>query len=931
MSNDLKLTLLQTILNKKLETFSLFIVNDENRKVIQKTIDNLVEGEYCKVILNKEVLHFVENDELNKILTNIVDKNFFDVINRYCEKTFEIIDEHFKDRESSLIYALCIAIAFFQLFLQANFTGPEAEIKSDFFFKKQDIKKINERILHLLEIESQTVYKKLDESFFFLFSSLLFDRIIFFDNKYTIIGCENISEEEFGKIKNSVSNNQTNDIVLISLWWRFRVIQVHMILFSEIPHILAKLCVLLMSEEVLNMVKDTDDLELQKQIEILFHLEIVRFYIHIKTEFHCLKSLKRILELSELNFVITGVRCKKTKYQKFYGASLILLARSRENDLEKQVNDFPETVDLNSDLLLERPHFESLDDIKTESIVIESEDKKKLIFFCDIVPTAFKSETVCEELQKLDPNNQPSLNDLDNMQILLRFLILKQISPYKDELATEQLFALISRILNTNEKKTNWLIFSRALWERSILETNKSKTLERGILQMTSLIEESGIKIKNAFFSSTEENKKIFAKTRLKYIHQLPLLPQWHMNVVLAEKYMSIGVVKSALEIYERLEMDYELALCYLITEQEKKAEEILLKKLELEPNDGRALSILGEIRNDPELFRKSWELGRYTKSLALLSKYYYNLRIKKDHEKNLEYALNYMKQYLSINTFDEEKWFFFGCCYLEKKDYDLASKAFTECVTLNPTSCYSWSNLSSCFIKVNKYRPALNALKNAISNASGNKTLCKIYENYVYTAYKLSEWSDVLLGLNYLIKNQSDQGNGIIIDIHILEKLVDFLLSTEYPKKQEKRVTFFQRECINLICKILPQKNTSSFECWEIIAKVHLWMGNLQDAINYYEKSFRVLLQSTELKTNIKHWQKAVSFGIKLTEIYNMIDQVNVTEKINNSNNLNWVISKSKMAIVSLISKGMNVWEETNEFKELLSLKDKIEIKKMN
>ena len=146
---------------------------------------------------------------------------------------------------------------------------------------------------------------------------------------------------------------------------------------------------------------------------------------------------------------------------------------------------------------------------------------------------------------------------------------------------------------------------------------------------MTSLVEEIGIKVKTRIIPQAmeegDEEGSSAAASRLRFIHQLPLMPQWAMDMRLAEKYMSLGVLRSAVEIYERLQLSCETALCYAAADEEKEAERIILERINSHPEDARAVSILGDIRQDPNLWIKAWEIGKYSKAKASLSRYFYN------------------------------------------------------------------------------------------------------------------------------------------------------------------------------------------------------------------------------------------------------------------------------------------------------------------
>ena len=68
---------------------------------------------------------------------------------------------------------------------------------------------------------------------------------------------------------------------------------------------------------------------------------------------------------------------------------------------------------------------------------------------------------------------------------------------------------------------------------------------------------------------------------RLLYFHSIPLPSKWEMEKELALRFLSIGVVKSALEIFERLELWEEVVKCWQAMERADKAVAIVRDLLE--------------------------------------------------------------------------------------------------------------------------------------------------------------------------------------------------------------------------------------------------------------------------------------------------------------------------------------------------------------
>jgi len=98
-----------------------------------------------------------------------------------------------------------------------------------------------------------------------------------------------------------------------------------------------------------------------------------------------------------------------------------------------------------------------------------------------------------------------------------------------------------------------------ALLLRSRLEAHRTCTVERSTLQFQALIDQM----------PTAEST-IAERSRL--LHALPLPSKWELERELAPRFLSLGPVKSALEIFERLEVWEEVVKCWQATEQRDRA-----------------------------------------------------------------------------------------------------------------------------------------------------------------------------------------------------------------------------------------------------------------------------------------------------------------------------------------------------------------------
>ncbi|CAI5759074.1 unnamed protein product [Candida verbasci] len=859
---------------------------------IHRFIHGILKGKSNDLLEISDFKEIHSLPPLQQILRKYPEQPLYEVLTEYTDEFVKVLERFSKDVQ---LWTSVTAVCFFQSFIQSNFTGPSSfPAKKLWFPKVSDEKKLQYDCIDILNVEGQSAYDLMHDPLYLIMAELFMEKVL---NVPSITS----NHEELLSLYEKLEID--TPIKAFTSWWLVRTLQTHLSIVSEPPGIISSICGILMSPKLIELFDD-------KLLSIEFYLELARIHIHSNNEHLAIKPLIKATKLSGLQVLLSGAKAKRTKFQQFFTSNLIVLAKSAGKTLfEDDIESSLESLQLNDDVLLEKPQFESLEDLEIE---IEQDSKRIRMdsFLTEddkLLPLALKQDDIPNDLKELDPNNQPTLNNVDNLSILLRLAVLKQTSPTNDPLVDEELMALVSRIVYSGSN-INWSIFSRSLWERSLLETGKTKTVERGILQMTALIEEIGINITSRVTPQVEDSTNALS-SRLRFIHQLPLLPQWVMDAKLAEKYMSLGVIKSALEIYQRLGLDCEAALCYAAVDQETEAEKILTKRIENYPKDARAISILGDLKQDPQLWEKAWEIGKYAKAKSSLSKYYYN-------QKNLQLAIKNMFESLSINPLNYENWFFYGCCGLENGQFELASEAFSRCISLDDTNSYAWSNLASALLKLNKDKPAFNALKKAIRCGSESKSW-RIYENYMNVAVKLHEWNGVLFAFKELLKIKKDEGDKAI-DIPVLEKLVEILVSEQYSEN----LTYFQKSTIDLVCNILPTVITSSARCWRIVARVELWRMKPWNSLECHEKAYRTMIHLSEVETNESVWNEVVDACCDLVSAFESLGELPGKYGADDLVCKDWKY-KARTTIRSLMSKGKDMWEDSEGWERLKELKE--------
>ena len=408
-----------------------------------------------------------------------------------------------------------------------------------------------------------------------------------------------------------------------------------------------------------------------------------------------LECFVRAARATGLRYELTGALGRRTKFQQTDLTQLVLLAESRDgkgnflsgktdSTADELVKKLPETLALNDDTLLERTEFTSSN------------------------PAAPGSH-----LGHLDPSDQPALHPLDQCILLSLCLNVRNTSPAHG-LTTEQMTPYVARVISHPE---NWSVHTMALLLRSRLEAHRTRTVERSTLQLQALIDQ----MPTADSTPTE---------RLLLLHALPLPSKWELERELALRFLSLGVVKSALAIFERLEMWEEAVRCWQATEQRDRALSVVRDLLEGRRAEAEAVlargkasatgprravldaareaklwCLLGEL--EPERarmhFERAWDVSGETSGRAMrsLGGHFFA------REEYAE-AARCLRRAVAINPLYSRSWFILGCACIRVEDWEGAREAFVRCVTIDDEDAESWNNLASVYLRM-KYVPGTN------------------------------------------------------------------------------------------------------------------------------------------------------------------------------------------------------------------------------
>ncbi|KAI7267636.1 TPR-like protein [Hortaea werneckii] len=664
----------------------------------------------------------------------------------------------------------------------------------------------------------------------------------------------------------------------------------------------------------------------KEKAQVEFLLERAEVDTHHGLDKIARQNLDEAKQRRRFEYALTGLLGKRTKFQEKDFSQLVVLAKSASNDesgstetsdaapgpVEKEETG-PAKLDLNDDTLLESISFSER---PGDSQAPEGEES---------LPPALKA---------LDPANQPKLEALDSITLLNFASSITNTSP-ANGLTREETLPYATRVLDGGS--SNWQVYTQALLVRSRIEGPK-------------------------------ESESASASERLRYIFQLASPYRWDLEAELAARWVQLGGLRSALEIYERLEMWAEAALCWAATEREDKAKNMIKKQLfhatsgksDVEADDDetwegeerqpppmdapRLYCILGDIDQDVSMYEKAWTVSkeRYARAQRSLGRLYIT---KGDMVKAAE---AYSKS-LRVNQLNQQSWFALGCALLELAQFEKAVAAFGRCVQIDDTDAESWSNLAAALLrcepdtddgtkpgaapaddedesvithreKPDPQRHRQDALK-ALKRAAGLKhDSYRIWENLLIVAASLSppDYNSALAAQKRIIDIRGKTDGEKCIDKQILEMLASHVITTSdrYDPTQPGLPRIFVKFMDESVTPLI----TGSAELWQLVSKLALWRNKPSSALDAEEKSWRAVTAQPGWETeNEKLWNLVVDATVRLCEAYESFGPMERTEGLASGEPVakDWKF-KARSALRGILGKAKGTWEGTDGWERL-------------
>ncbi|KAF2472926.1 TPR-like protein [Lindgomyces ingoldianus] len=811
-----------------------------------------------------------------------------------------------------------VAVASLYAFLQSTVTGPplsfdsaEVLLPKAYTSSKQALSSYRGELISSLTVDGVAAYK-------------LTPNIELFCLAETILICPPIQKN-----------------IEASTWARLRVNFLHQRLLSEIAPSLQT-----------SIYDDLDALgsvvlgpELKHNIDNLranFLLERAAIHMHHGFDKRARADLDQAATERKFEFALTGLMGKRTRFQEKETSQLLVLARSASSETNGASAGIlkPRNLDLNDDTLLESISFTE----KPSSTEINDES------------------SLPPSLASLDPSNQPLLDPLDSVILLSLASSITNTNP-ADGLTREETVPYANRVLDGGS--SNWQVYTQALLVRSRTEGYRSRTMERGLLQLQALVDQVIAETTNSptaangesnqqvtsFLPKAKDGESAPVEERLRYIFALCSPSRWELEAELAARWVHVGGLRSALEIYERLEMWAEAALCWAATDKEDRARKVVRRQLfhatnsddsmadlEEEKWEGAARNpppeeaprlycILGDIDKDMEMYEKAWEIShkRYARAQRSLGRQYFS---QQDYTKAAEaYSMS-----LKINALNHSSWFTLGCAYLELQQFMKAVEAFSRCVQLEDEDAEAWSNLAAALLHLrpkpkddfdagnttervtnHPRQDALKAFKRAAALKHDNS---RIWSNVLTVAASTNppSYTDIVNAQRRICELRGSTDGEKCVDEDILDLLVRHIVQEEESSSFDVSRPGLPRLANELIEKHIKPLITMSPKLWIILSTLYIHTNRPSSALEAHEKAWRAATSQPKWESGTEaQWNSVVNQTIDLVDAYESLGPRERTEGLSEGSGAlvakDWRF-KARSAVRSVLGKGRDVWE---------------------
>lgn len=701
----------------------------------------------------------------------------------------EPADEKDQQRIGAVYEIFLVGVAFFNVYVQANYTGPafdNDQVEDILTVAAQvicgnndnhDNKNVHRNAVLALQVDGESPFSICHYPQFLLMGRCLLD----FVGNYTFANwsfanqANGLEEEDATSSRATSTNSEVEALVSevqSAAWWNARAAVAHgrLLLAREPSNTLwyeAK-------RGYLKTIKN-DALYAYKQSEYLLaraHVEWGLAQHHFDKNKMGKRSFEEAKEVSGVSVQMSGSMGKRTKFQQKATAQMVLLAASKYAPEEDKPSVYANAVaaSTHADFGGKKVEAEGDSETNPDGLTKEELAVQKMVQDGDATYRDINLDQVDQDNILLEQisfedktmTEQGNLQTMDQVVLLALCLDVKN-SNANDGLTREQMFPYVTRVL---ENPNNWMVYSTGLLERAWLECETSKRRERAVLQMQALVDQHTTRL-----TVTQNTMKMIedaapAHERMEFVYALAFPPRYGLKQDLAERYFGLGVFGSAVEIYEEMEMWDDVVKCYQILDKPNKTEKLVRERLKVAPTPFM-WCCLGDVTQDISHYETAWELSkhRFARAKRSLGRHFFEAG-------ELPTAIIHYKESVEVSPMNTSAWFVLGSMSMRTQDWDFGLRAFTRVVQLEPDNGEAWGNIGSIHMHNHHFNQAFSVLQEALKQ---KRHMWQMWENYSYCAMEIEKYGEAMYGMHQLLDLRSKHNRPI--DSELLAWLVEAIV----------------------------------------------------------------------------------------------------------------------------------------------------------
>jgi tetratricopeptide (TPR) repeat protein len=496
-------------------------------------------------------------------------------------------------------------------------------------------------------------------------------------------------------------------------------------------------------------------------------------------------------------------------------------------------------------------------------------------------------------LVESEPESQSSTRPITAMDCIL---LLTQVAIDASQQATtplskEQIQASVEYVIEATEhsavlRAEHALFRAYALLVRSRLELQRARYQERVMQQMEELVDR--------FYHYRQSRLSMVQRLAFVFSTAYPL--RWQMLREWAEILGRLGLVKTALEVYESLELWEHVIDCHRLLGNWPRAQALVTEQLGRRRASPRLLCVLGDVllsrstsdcpfedQPTPEtLYEEAWTLSgqRYARAQRSLGR----LAMRRG---DWQRAYDHFRLALSVNPLYQEIWFASGFCAQKMKAWDRAAESYTSAVQHEPEHAEAWSNLGQALLQLGGNEREGQALKmrqivKCFAEAARLRPESwQIWQNLLITAVQAQAWAIAIRAQTKLVTLRGREGFHRSAFAAMIEAFHGVLLPLDEEPEPPLDGSHTANErllgALESLLRQLASIGISDALIWNTLSRFARRRGAPWEALEYNRKTIRALEAAERqaplaLQPNKKGFDtsdRTIPGGITLTEAY--------------------------------------------------------------